>query len=323
MDSDRKERRGEWVLVECIGSGGQGKVHIARRIPLQKYQALSEAFDRRPERVGSAGPRFMDVLLDAFLLFEHSEQGALKVLHDPEDAKNAQTAPARFKREIEALQAVSHPALVRVLDVAPDFSWFVMEYHRRGALSEHSDRYSGNVLKALRAFEPLVKGVHKIHQRRLVHRDIKPANVFLADDDRLVLGDFGLVLDTESDGPRVTGSRESVGSRDWMPPWTMSRRVEELTPSYDVFSLGKVLWAMISGKSPFPLDYYTESQYNLERLFPDHRHMPAANALLGKCIGHRESDVLDNAGELLREAKATIKELKMRKEIDASSSRAG
>lgn len=115
-----------------------------------------------------------------------------------------------------------------------------------------------------------------------------------------MLGDFGLVFFSDEAKTRISDTYENVGSRDWMPPWAYGKRVEDLTPSFDVFSLGKVLWAMISGKTLLPLWYHREEAYDLVRLFPEDPHVPYINALLDKCIKQRqEEDGFPTAMELL------------------------
>ena len=125
---------------------------------------------------------------------------------------------------------------------------------------------------------------------KILHRDIKPANIFLSEAG-LVLGDFGLVYFAEEGRVRLTDTYENAGSRDWMPPWAYGKRVEELNPSFDVFSLGKVLWAMISGKTVLPLWYHHKQEYDLSHLFPKDPHVHQINALLDGCIRENEEEV--------------------------------
>ncbi len=105
----------------------------------------------------------------------------------------------------------------------------------------------------MKAFRPLVEGVAKLHERGFVHRDIKPQNIFIDANGNLVLGDFGIVFFDDPAHTRLSATFENVGSRDWMPGWAYSVRIEAVKPAFDVFSLGKVLWAMISTKPVLPL----------------------------------------------------------------------
>ena len=103
---------------------------------------------------------------------------------------------------------------------------------------------------------PLVEAVAALHEVKIIHRDIKPDNIFVTDNG-LVLGDFGIAHLEDKDNTRVSETYENVGSRDWMPPWAMGMRLDDVRPTFDVFGLGKVLWSMVSGKSKLRLWYYT------------------------------------------------------------------
>jgi hypothetical protein len=86
-----------------------------------------------------------------------------------------------------------------------------------------------------------------------------------------------------------------------MPGWAMEHRVEELRPTFDVFSLGKVIWAMISGKPTLTLWYYNRPQNDLQKQFPDSHEMRLANELLAKCVVEDEDTCLPDASALLGE----------------------
>jgi serine/threonine protein kinase len=134
-----------------------------------------------------------------------------------------------------------------------------------------------------------------------VHRDIKPQNVFLDANDNLVLGDFGLVYFSDAHHTRVSGTLENVGSRDWMPGWAMGMRIDEIKPSFDIFCLGKLLWAMVSDSPFLRLWYLDDPQFNLELKFPKTPSIKLLNPLLKKCIVEHEKDCLPDAIALLGE----------------------
>ena len=148
-----------------------------------------------------------------------------------------------------------------------------------------------------------------LHEKGWVHRDIKPENVFFTDGGQFVLGDFGIVFFDDREHTRVSGTFENIGSRDWMPPWAMAVRIEEVTPTFDVFSLGKVLWSCLSGVPKLPLWYFRKDKYNLEKLFPDDPRMPLINDLLAKCLVEDESTSFPDAGRLLVEVNALTEQL--------------
>ena len=107
------------------------------------------------------------------------------------------------------------------------------------------------MLDALRAFRPIVDAVSALHAEQVVHRDIKPDNIFVASDGHLVMADCGLAFKLENQD-RLTSTFENVGSRDFQPPWSYGIRLAEVQPTFDVFSLAKVLWTMVSGRPKFP-----------------------------------------------------------------------
>ena len=135
------------------------------------------------------------------------------------------------------MQESEHPNLIELLVVDADSKWYVSKFYSGGVLTKSTD-YTADVVASLRAIRPLVEAVAELHAAGYVHRDIKPDNVFIADDGSLVLGDFGLVHFEDEGHTRLSDIWENVGSRDWMPPWAMGVRVEDVRPSFDAFVEG-------------------------------------------------------------------------------------
>jgi serine/threonine protein kinase len=225
--------------------------------------------------------------------------GALKVLHRPEDARDAERAEERIRREIQAMSEDIHPNLVKFLDFDPGLKWYVSKYYPKGSLAHNPSLFRGDIVRALKVFRPLVEAVARLHERGRVHRDIKPENIYVDDNGSLILGDFGLIFFKDEARTRLSGTLENVGSRDWMPGWAQGMRVEDVRPSFDVFSLGKLLWSMISGQPFLRLWYYQDPEFDLETLFPSSRYMGLVNRLLSECVVEREQSCLAHAGVLL------------------------
>jgi serine/threonine protein kinase len=221
------------------------------------------------------------------------------------------SAVERIHKEIKAMSEASHPNLISIIDVDPDYKWYVSKFYPNGSLDKNRDMFKGNVLSALKAIRPLVQGVALLHAERWVHRDIKPHNVFLDSENQLILGDFGLVYFEDNQKTRVSGTFENVGSRDWMPGWAYGIRVDKVKPSFDVFGLGKLLWSMISGLPIIQLWYFNREQFNVESLFPENQYMKFANKLFSKCIVENEEDCLSNAEALFEEVEKAIKKIEM------------
>ena len=187
--------------------------------------------------------------------------------------------------------------------------WYVSRYYSGGVLIEKLDRFKGNVVGALQAFRGLVAGVAELHKGKMVHRDIKPQNVFIGDNGDLVLGDFGLVFFEDDEHTRLSATFENVGTRDWMPPWAMGMRIEEIRPSFDVFSLGKVLWSLISGKKVLQLWYFDRPQFDVEKQFPDAPHISLVRSIFEKSIVENETGCLESAAQLLAEVDRVISQI--------------
>jgi hypothetical protein len=119
--------------------------------------------------------------------------------------------------------------------------------------------------------------------------------LFLDKNDNLILGDFGLVFFSDEDKTRISETFENVGSRDWMPSWASGVRLEEVRPTFDVFSLGKLLWSLVTGKPKLLLWYYDKPVNNIEKLFPNDPIAKFINPLLKRCIVENEQDCLPNA----------------------------
>jgi serine/threonine protein kinase len=219
-----------------------------------------------------------------------SELGALKVFNPRAGGLEAeQQALGRMKNEITVLKQ-KRPGLLKLLDSNESENCIVTEYCPRGTLADHLMDYKGNAKRALTSFYSLVKTVMDLHKETIVHRDIKPQNIFMGDGDELLLGDFGIVfLPNQPD--RLSVTNESVGPRDFMPPWILRNdQPGEIKPTFDVYMLGKVLWCMVAGRLKLHREDFLEPQFNVATLWPNNPHMHIINAILAKCVVTHEKD---------------------------------
>ena len=237
--------------------------------------------------------------------------GALKILHPSNEARNFEDADERLKRELEAMTQADHPNLLKIKDHNPDEKWFVSKYYPKGTLKDISGWFTGQVERTLTAIRPIVEGVATLHGNGLVHRDIKPDNIFVDESEQLVLGDFGLVFFEDSEHTRLSGTYENVGSPAWMPLWATHMRIEDVRPSFDVFSLGKTIWSMVSRIPILTFWYHRRENFNLESMFPNRPEMALLNGLLDKCIVEDEEDCLENAYSLLKEIDSLLSVLRL------------
>ena len=313
---------GRWRVVREIGRGGQGIVYeVEDTSSLEGEDALLARFDEILPQVaaGIRIPEHVSNLRELVHLIRRvwatPPRAALKTLLPPDEAVNPSTARERMRVELKTMSEITHPSLIPILDKDIDDFWYVTMFFPNGSLAAKLDLYKNRVLDSLRALQPIVEVVAEFHRSGFVHRDIKPDNLFIADQaGRLVLGDCGLTFTGES-GDRVTGTFENVGSRDWMPGWAMSRRLTAVDPSFDVFSLGKVLWAMISGQETLPLWYHRKPDFILEKQFPDNESIAFIQEILDRTVVEERTDCLPDATELLTLVERTIDALERKVRI--------
>lgn len=299
--------RKKWEGVDQLDKGGQGAAFRVRK---------AEARQRRSEALGSittsiqrmttAGGNPGDsapTLASAIGTYNNVDPAkdlcVLKVFLEREGSSKEQIR-TRFQKELEALQKVNHPSILRLVDADSQALWMVTEYQPNGNLEVHRSSFVGQALKSLLALRPVVEAVSLLHTQQppFIHRDIKPNNILMAADGRLVLADFGIVFSESAD--RATELIERVGNRDWIAPWfnVPDQRIDDVRPSFDVYMLGKVLWWMISGKMT-AYWHFDDKELNLENLFPDAPAMSSVNALLSRCMVRVEAQCCETAKDLL------------------------
>lgn len=311
-----------WEEIETIGEGGQGKV--IRVLDKHKFgldlsnissaieRAVESALEPESERQSDLEKEFRKEFAKIVQAENPMNHGALKILHSPNEARDFEDAEERLKRELEAMEQADHPNLLKIEDHNLDEKWFVSKYYPNGTLQDRSGWFTGQVERTLTAIRPIVHGVATLHGKGLVHRDIKPENIFVDEGEQLVLGDFGLVYFADRDHTRLSDTVENVGSYDWMPPWAMRVRLEEVKPSFDVFSLGKTIWSMVSSKSTtLPLWYHRRESFDVQRMFPRSPQMEFLNRLLDKCVVENEEDCWPDASWLLVQIDDTLRALEL------------
>jgi serine/threonine-protein kinase len=175
---------------------------------------------------------------------------ALKLLHDYHGAD--EDSIERFRREARAVAQLSHPNIVTVIDRGEDDGrqYIVFEYVDGENLKQLIEREGPlPVRRALELAAEVGEGLACAHQHGVVHRDVKPQNVLLNGDGRAKVTDFGIArsLDVERG---VTQTGTVLGTSNYIAPEQASGRpVDERT---DVYSLGVVLFELLTGEVPFP-----------------------------------------------------------------------
>ncbi len=308
----------KWKILNPIGEpGGQGTVY--RVIPLKEYNSiisklsqsirnLSEVNVHEPIYKKSAEELY-DKIIDIIKIEKPENQGALKILHGIEQARDFKNQEARILREIEAMKKITHPSLLKILDYDPNEYWFVSEYHPNNTIKDNSELFFGEALFTLKKMKPLIEGVSKLHDAGYIHRDIKPQNIFISSNNELILGDFGLVFGVDKEKTRISNDLSRVGTGEWLPRWASNyEKLENVKSNIDVYALGKTIWSMVSGKR-MPFWFYDDPQYDLTVLFQENKEMKLMNELFSKCIVDKEDDCIENASILFREINSTIEKL--------------
>ncbi|MBL8196578.1 MAG: serine/threonine protein kinase [Blastocatellia bacterium] len=167
----------------------------------------------------------------------------------------------RFQREAKVGSLLSHPNIVKVHEFGetPEGILFMaMEFIEGKTLDEYITHSSPlNVMRALEILRPLSEALDTAHKRNILHRDLKPANVLLAKDSQgkevIKLVDFGLVklLQPDSEitaGSNLTAMGEACGTPYYMSPEQIIG--QQLGPTADIYSLGIILYQMLTGKMP-------------------------------------------------------------------------
>jgi serine/threonine protein kinase len=275
----------QWEEIKPLGGGGQSNVFLVR----SPERATQRATCLQTIRVALDQHNKAE-LADAIWSYARPdslpELGAKKIFKIRDDE---QQAIARLKQEMQVLQQ-DRPGLPKLLDSNEAERWIVTEYFPEGTLEDNILRYKGKPALALKAFLSLVNTVAQLHDEDIVHRDIKPANVFVRHDDDLVLGDFGIVFLPDQPA-RLTRADESVGPHDFTPPWAdIGGRLEKVDCNFDVYSLGKLLWCMVSGRHVLKREWFRDPQNDISVMFGHDPHAFMINEILEKCVVERPQD---------------------------------
>src|SRR5258705_1488951 len=165
----------------------------------------------------------------------------------------------RFRKERQILASLDHPHIARLLDggtTDDGLPYFLMEYIEGQPLYSYCDNHRLSIAERLNIFRELCDAVHYAHQKQVVHRDIKPSNVLVTSDGVAKLLDFGIakLLNPDLAGD-ITHDPTATAMRLMTPEYASPEQVQgaTTTPTTDVYSLGVLLYELLTGHRPYRL----------------------------------------------------------------------
>ena len=208
---------------------------------------------------------------------------AVKVLSDL-DAHDA-TAIERFRREAQAAARLNHPDIVAVYDWGEedDTAFIVMEYVDGETLREVINHYGRlTEMEAARVAADIADALAFAHRNGVVHRDVKPGNVLITPDGQVKVTDFGIARADSSDALTKTGA--VMGTATYFSP--EQAQGHGLDGRSDVYSLGVVLYEMVTGDAPFTADSPVSVAYKhvREELEPPSARVPTVSGAMDRLV---------------------------------------
>lgn len=223
---------GRFRLVQVIGEGGMGIVYLAEQEKPIKRQV------------------------------------ALKVIKPGMDSKRI---IARFEAERQALALLDHPNIAQVHDAGTTEAgrpYFVMEYVKGLPITEHCDHHKLTIEARLGLFLQVCHAFNHAHQKGIIHRDIKPSNILIStSDDNAIpkIIDFGVAKAVNqflTEKTLFTEQGQLVGTPEYMSPEQADAANEDIDTRSDIYSLGVVLYQLLTGVLPFDSDTLREGGIN-------------------------------------------------------------
>ena len=216
--ADVPAKIGKYVIINKVGKGSTGNVYLSH-----------DPYYRR------------DVAIKVYNIEEDS------------DADRARVARKMFYNEAHMVGMLQHPNIMPIYDAGEeDGKYYVVTEHIQGARTLAAYCRPDNLLRIDDVVEIIykcAKALHYAHGRGVIHRDIKPSNVMLTIDNDVRIIDFGIAIVSDSEVSRIEGI---AGSPSYMSPEQVQS--EDLTPRSDLYSLGAVLYELLTGFRPFRAD---------------------------------------------------------------------
>ena len=277
---DRPEgERARWAEEACAGDAAlwaQVRRLLRTRPPVEDFlESPTTAADAAPPP-GEAAPLAAGLRLGGFTLVRPLASGGMGEVWIAEQEEPRRTvavktlrggfasghARRRFRYEAEVLARLQHPGIAPILaagtlDAAGERPWFAMEYVEEGrALTAHADGEGLGREARLRLFLEVCEAVQHGHGRGVIHRDLKPDNLLVDRRGRVRVIDFGIARAAERDegSTALTEAGQVLGTLRCMAPEQLGGDPDAVDIRADVYALGAVLYELLCGRSPHPIE---------------------------------------------------------------------
>jgi serine/threonine protein kinase len=212
---DLPDRIGKYVIINEVGQGSSGRVYLTHD-PYYGRDVAIKVYNSEAE----------------------------------EDEQKARVTRKMFFNEAQMMGRLQHPNILPIYDAGEENGdYYVVTEHVHGARTLAAYCKPDNLLRVDDVVEIIfkcAKALHYAHGRGVIHRDIKPSNIMLTLDNDVRIIDFGIALVTDSDVSRIEGI---AGSPSYMSPEQVQSA--EITPQSDLYSLGAVMYELLTGFRPF------------------------------------------------------------------------
>ncbi len=246
---------------------------------------------------------------------------------------------SRFEREIKSLSRLNHPNIVTVFDcvISPQGQpYIIMDYVNGESLEASLARSPMSAGRAVKLVIQVCNALEHAHRHGVIHRDLKPANIMLQSGEpvnEVKVVDFGLAKLAE-DTQKLTKSDELWGSLPYMSPEQCSSNANiEIDPRSDIYSLGAVLFQMLTGKDPFyGLDLMETIRHHIsedppffKEIAPQLKIPPALEGVVRKALNKNKEDRFQSMREFKEAiefaAAPLLKEEELNRPVASTSSR--
>ncbi|HSN67983.1 MAG TPA: protein kinase [Thermoanaerobaculia bacterium] len=271
-----------YEVERTLGRGAMGVVYLARDLRIGRRVALKAMPRTRSFDSADAEQEFLD----------------------------------RFRREAELCGSLAHPNIITLYEVGWEgrrISFLAMEYVDGETLLSLLQREKTlDLAPSLKIVDDILHGLAYAHERHVVHRDVKPANILITRQGQAKIADFGVAryARTAARSRTLTNGGQLIGTPYYMSPELIAGRAAE--PSSDLFSVGVVLFELLSGKRPFDGNDLLDVLYNivnaptpdLIRLRPD--LPPWVGAFVRRLLAKAPGDRFPSADAAIRELRRNL-----------------